>query len=253
MKQRQKIAPKMVEGLFAGYKMHTDGKWRGEYLVYDRTFYENWNGNIDIPVHVTKELYLPGDAADSRDKNEFQFPVRDGDWRSKAPSLNRYIQRRYSKRGAKPDSRNQSKPKVVGGPAALDYDKAETSCESTAEDPNVERDMFEDMLSKVRGKLDTMNAGQSATAGSGATDATADTDASPVDVWVRRGEYIVRRHLKPRDSLFSPTQWLYESGNKAIPIYDNDGHFTFMDLNCLEAWRGTVTDSSYLGEHWGTW
>ena len=41
--QRQKVAPKMVEGLFAGYKWHSDGKWRGEYLVYDRTSYENWS------------------------------------------------------------------------------------------------------------------------------------------------------------------------------------------------------------------
>ena len=38
--QRQKCVPKMVEGLLAGYKQHTDGKFRGEYLVYDRASYE---------------------------------------------------------------------------------------------------------------------------------------------------------------------------------------------------------------------
>ena len=90
--QRQKIAPKMVEGLFAGYKMHSDGKWRGEYLVYDRLAYENWDGKLPLSVHTTKELYIPGQAADSRDLPEFQFPVRDGDWKSKAPMLNRYVQ-----------------------------------------------------------------------------------------------------------------------------------------------------------------
>ena len=69
----------MVEGLFAGYKQHTDGKFRGEYLVYDRTSYENWKGVIDLPIHTTKELYVPGTAADSKDPDEFQFPVRDGE------------------------------------------------------------------------------------------------------------------------------------------------------------------------------
>ena len=91
----------MVEGLFAGYKQHTDGKFRGEYLVYDRTSYENWKGLIDLPIHTTKEIYIPGDAADSRDAPEFQFPVRDGDWHSKAPELNRYRKTRYKKRDTK--------------------------------------------------------------------------------------------------------------------------------------------------------
>ena len=105
----------MVEGLFAGYKLHTDGKWRGEYYVYDRVFYENWKGNIDVPVHTTKELYLPGEAADSRDEDAFQFPVRDGDWVSKAPSLNHY-RRRYSKRP--PKSKVLDPSEDGGGPAA---------------------------------------------------------------------------------------------------------------------------------------
>ena len=84
----------MVEGLFAGYKQRVNGKWSGEYLVYDRLSYQNWDGIRDLPVHTTKELYLPGSAADSRDDEDFQFPVRDGDWKSKALTLNCYIQRK---------------------------------------------------------------------------------------------------------------------------------------------------------------
>ena len=95
--QRFKCAPKMVEGLFAGYKLHTDGKFRGEYLVYDRTSYENYKGHREVPIHTTKEIYLPGTAADSRDSDQYQFPVKDGDWKSQAPQLRRYIQRKYRK------------------------------------------------------------------------------------------------------------------------------------------------------------
>ena len=47
--QRQKGAPRMVEGLFAGYKLGHDAKWKGEYLVYDRLSYENWTGKYELP------------------------------------------------------------------------------------------------------------------------------------------------------------------------------------------------------------
>ena len=64
---------------------------------HDRLSYENWTGKYELPIHVTKELYLPGDAADPRDAaSTFQFPVKDGDWISNAVEANRYIRnRRY--------------------------------------------------------------------------------------------------------------------------------------------------------------
>ena len=76
----------MVEGLFAGYKVPHDARWQGEYLVYDRMAYENWDGKFVLPIRATKELYLPGTTADSRDLPDFQFPVRDGEWKSQAPT-----------------------------------------------------------------------------------------------------------------------------------------------------------------------
>ena len=80
-----------------------------------------------------------------------------------------------------------------------------------------------------------------------------EAEKPPPDVWVRRGEYVVRKHLTPRNSLFSPTQWLYESGNKSIPIVDADGHFDFLDLECIDVMRETKPDSSYMGSHVDTW
>ena len=61
--ERQKAGPRMVEGLFAGYKVLHDARWNDEYLVYDRIAYENWDGRRDLAVHTTKELYIPGAAA----------------------------------------------------------------------------------------------------------------------------------------------------------------------------------------------
>ena len=64
---------------------------------------------------------------------------------------------------------------------------------------------------------------------------------------------MVRKHLTPRNSLFSPTQWLYESGNKSIPIVDAAGHFDFLDLECLDVMRETKADSPHMGSHCDTW
>ena len=94
----------MVEGLFAGYKLQRDAKWRGEYLVYDRLSYENWTGTYELPVHEAKELYIPGSAADSRDaSSSFQLPVKDGDWKSMAEEANRYVRNRRYKKKNKPE------------------------------------------------------------------------------------------------------------------------------------------------------
>ena len=103
----------MVEGVFAGYKLSHDARWRGEYLVYDRTSYENWNGKYELPIHVTKELYIPGGYADSRDLHKtFRFPVEDGGWKSQAPSMNRYV-RRY-KRKAPTDNETSGRTTSLG-------------------------------------------------------------------------------------------------------------------------------------------
>ena len=234
--QRQKMAPKMVEGLFAGYKLHTDGKWRGEYKVYDRVSYENWKGVRPLPVHVTKELYLPGEAADSKDRDEFQFPVRDGDWNSQAPTLNRYIQGRYKKRPKPgPAASNDS---VAGGVPTIDPPPAAEQAELSSPD------MFDDMTSKLEAKRRRMDGESPDTAEETTTPGT--TTGPPPDSWERRGEYLVVLHHRPRNTLFSPTQWLIETGNKAIPVFDAEGHFTFYDLEQLDVIRETEPDSTYM-------
>ena len=170
----------MVEGLFAGYKQHTDG-------TYDRTSYENWKGLIELPIRTTKEFYVPGEAANSRDSDEFQFLVKDGEWISKAPELNRYRKSRYNKKDAK-DSREGSGAAPTRSPA-LQPDEAKD------EKNEAESDLFEIAFQKVANKPKAMNEGNVDSYDS--TDSPEDdAEKAPPDVWVRRGEYVVRKHLK---------------------------------------------------------
>ena len=84
------------------------------------------------------------------------------------------------------------------------------------------------MLAKVDDKVKRMNNGTT-------KDETKEDIPPPlVDTWERRGEYLVRRHNRPRDCLFGPTQWLFETGNKSIPVYGKDGTFDFVDLETLK-------------------
>ena len=167
-------------------------------MVYDRTSYENWKGVIDLPTHTTKELYVPGTAADSKDPDEFQFPVRDGEWQSKAPELNRYRKSRYKKRGAKDGKEDSVAVPAGGGGTSEPKDKHE------AESDKPESDLFDAALQKVANKLKAMNEGRIDSSDS--TDSPEnEAEKAPPDVWVRRGEYVVRKHLAPRNFLFSRT------------------------------------------------
>ncbi|MDP7647001.1 MAG: hypothetical protein QGH82_02875, partial [Candidatus Woesearchaeota archaeon] len=75
---RQKAAPRMVPGIFAGYKFNHRGLWTGDYLVYDYEAYQNWTGSYNLPLHTTKEIYLPGQAPDSKEDDAFVFPAAIG-------------------------------------------------------------------------------------------------------------------------------------------------------------------------------
>ena len=253
---RQKAAPRMIEGLFAGYKLLHDARWNGEYLVYDRMAYENWDGMRDLPVHTTKELYVPGSTPDSRDERYFQFPVRDGLWSSKAPSLNRYVRgrKRYVKR-PKPANADAAEPDAGllaedPAPAALPPADAGGAADSPADALEGDSpDMFVELFKNLDEKTAAMDAGS---AGGPVTE-----DPGPgSDVWVKRGEYIIRRHLNPRTTLFSPAEWLRTSGQPRIRIGSDDQagiddlHYA---IDELEVTRETRPDGRSLKPHWDTW
>ena len=120
-----------------------------------------------------------------------------------------------------------------------------SGCAEPPELSGVNPDMFIDLFEKATERHENMNTG---------IVTNSEEEVKPLeDTWVRRGEYVIRQHRRPRDTLFSPTQWLYETGNKAIPIYDEDGTFNFLDLENLDVMRETKPDSTYIQEHWDTW
>ena len=72
---QRKAGPRMLEGVFVGYKLTPGGCWHGEYLVYDKEAFENTKQGQYVKEHTTKEVYLPGCSAD--DKGKLSFPVDD--------------------------------------------------------------------------------------------------------------------------------------------------------------------------------
>ena len=197
---RQKAAPRMVPGIFAGYKFNHKGLWTGDYLVYDYEAYQNWTGSYNLPLHTTKEIYLPGQAPDSKEDDAFVFPAAIGEIRSKCTEAPKYVKGKSKKRH-KSGSAEATSGRPDDSPAAPANDP-----EDTIEVADSLRDMFVDLIEDHEKKFERLN-GPMETAqaqGSGGPD----VETSQVqDDWILQGEYLVRRHFVPRTTLFSPWEW----------------------------------------------
>ena len=233
--------------------------------------YENWDGKRDLPVHTTKEVYVPGSTPDSKDLPDFQFPVKDGDWKSKAPMLNRYVPRKYRKKQVgtklkkKADNNDDNAYDEVhifaeestttttmdadgaGGATAPSGDIVPADSPDFLEGEHP--DMFAQLFDNLEEKTAARNDGSSR---AGARTGVSDSGVEPDD-WIRRGEFIIRRHNTPRTTLFSPTEWLRTSGGTRIPVGDPAAPDATFGVEELEAWRETKPDARCLGEHWDTW
>ena len=193
----------MVEGFFAGYKLLHDARWNGEYLVYDKDAYENRDGSRDLPIHTTKELYVPVSTPDSIDEPDFQFPVRDGQWVSMAPLLNRYVRGRRSKTTRPKTSGDATAQAAPGGitaeePASSPPFSATDGADAPGEFLQGDGpDMFEELLKNLNNKYKTTDSLAEASAESGGS-------GPESDIWVRRGEYIIRRHNSPSHHTLQP-------------------------------------------------
>jgi hypothetical protein len=74
--KRPKLGPRLVPGIFVGYKFYSCGIWREEYLVFDFEAFQSTRSGLHITDHDTKEIYVPGTAPDDTEKPS--FPVRIG-------------------------------------------------------------------------------------------------------------------------------------------------------------------------------
>ena len=84
----------MVAGIFAGYNFDHRGKLMGDYYVYDAEAYENWTGSYSLLLRTTKELYLPGQAPDSKDELVYIFPAAGGETKPRCKDVPKYVPRR---------------------------------------------------------------------------------------------------------------------------------------------------------------
>ena len=74
--KRPKFGPRLVPGIFVGYKRYPGCIWRDEYLVFNFAVFQSTRAGLHIADHDAKEIYVPGTAPDDNDKPS--FPVRIG-------------------------------------------------------------------------------------------------------------------------------------------------------------------------------
>ena len=63
----QKFGPRMTQGIFVGYHLHSGGKWSGDYKVLDVNMYRDRPEHCAVHVHRIKEIHAAGPA---------EFPIK---------------------------------------------------------------------------------------------------------------------------------------------------------------------------------
>ena len=173
---REKLEPALRDGIFVGYRSHSGGRWTEQYEVIDFEAYAKIRSGTGRRafVHAVSEIYVPGSAGDDTEQHP-TFPVADG--------------------------------RLKEAEVAEDD---EESCEDRIVDTvtDITTDLEETLLSSQRPEYhedpDPHNAG-----GVGSRDTEAAEDelragGSDQDSWHIEGDYLVRRHVLPRTTLFSP-------------------------------------------------
>ena len=226
VEQREKLDPSLRDGIFVGYRSHSGGKWTGQYEVLDCDAYAKVAGGSGRKayVHAVSEVYIPGSAGDDQEKHP-TFPVADGRLSEAAPTA----------------------------------DDEESSEELVNNVESLQTEMEETLLSSTRASHDhDPNGPQNAGGVGDRANETAEEESaagvSDQDSWRIEGDYLVRVHLVPRTTLFSPV----DVPNDPPPI--DVRHIEVLrttkppfagtqwpDMNVIEdAWSGNPSDARSL-------
>ena len=79
LEKREKLDASLRTGIFVGYRMHSGGRWTGQYTVLDAEAFSGiaQGSNRCAYEHAVTEIYVPGSSGDDQEK--LSFPVADGD------------------------------------------------------------------------------------------------------------------------------------------------------------------------------
>ena len=184
MEKREKIDAVLRNGIFVGYRMHTGGVWTNQYQVIDAEAYEEILGGSGRTayVHSVSEIYIPGSSGDDNDKHP-TFPVAEGTFREKQPSDSEIAITTAAER-----------PETAESLEELRTDISETLPSSERPVDNLPDDLDP---APNAGGVDGEDTNGEATTGNRSA-------VTNQDCWSLEGDYLVRRHLKPRTTLFSP-------------------------------------------------
>ncbi len=192
---QQKAGPRMLKGIFVGYKLNPGGAWGGEYLVFDKQAFLATRQGMWVKEHTTREIYMPGESAD--DAGQLTFPVREGRWKQLPGN-----------QGLKRFFKPKRKPAETEMPPQREGDDAD---DEALEDADIEPMWGDETLARLDGEEGEL-ADQEAEQGplSGSDDPAVEEPGGnepPVlkDYWEERGLFIYRVHVVPRTMRFAPT------------------------------------------------
>ena len=80
LEKREKLDASLRDGIFTGYRMHSGGRWTGQYTILDTEAYSEIakGSNRCAYEHAISEIYIPGSSGDDQEKFP-TFPAANGD------------------------------------------------------------------------------------------------------------------------------------------------------------------------------
>ncbi len=160
-KRQNKFGRKTSEGIFIGYKVNSGLAWGEGCLAMDANTFQNTSINVKCHIYCVKNVTALGNCA---------FPVKDGTWKPKVPSLDEVLEAQIL----------EDEDGI-----ASEIAPEENESPSSEEDSN-DDDVGEDL--EVEASPDKSG-----------------SENPNCDRWERQGLHLARVHNVPRDTRYCPS------------------------------------------------
>ena len=175
--KRDKFDASLRNGIFVGYRMHTGGRWTSQYVIIDTEAFAEINADTNrcAYAHAVSEIYIPGSCGDDRETFP-TFPVANGVFKEARASTT--------------DGSSESTVVYV------------ETLQSHVDEFKISSERPEEFLLTD----DMTHPGGANGESSGNTESSVAPAVPDKDSWSIQGDYLVRTHVKPRTTLFSPIE-----------------------------------------------
>ncbi len=161
-KRQKKFGKKTAEGIFIGYKVNSGLAFGEGYVVMDANKFKDTAVNLKCHIYCVKDIFAPDNCA---------FPVKEGTWKPKAPSLE-----------------DEPEGQILEDEGGITSEVAPEENESPSSDEDEDDEDVGDVI------------------GSETPPGKDDSEGANYDRWERQGEHSARVHNVPRDVLCDPSE-----------------------------------------------